>query len=159
MDPQIVKNCLKEGRIFASNICLKEGQMFDQTYHRQGPQSSTNQTDGIIGLNDGIGVANSAAIGGIQVGDILGSSLDLTNTAQFVLGLLVGDPVDGVTSLDIIDQTEVFAGLFNLDDIHETSWESGISTDFAVDLDQSLFHNCLDFLGGQSVLQSVSQEN
>ena len=48
--------------------------------------------DGIIGLNDGIGVANSAAIGGIQVGDILGSSLDLTNTAQFVLGLLVGDP-------------------------------------------------------------------
>ena len=48
--------------------------------------------DGIIGLNDGIGVANSAAIGGIQVGDILGSSLDLTDTAQFVLGLLVGDP-------------------------------------------------------------------
>ena len=45
MDPQIVKNCLKEGRIFASNICLKEGQMFDQTYHRQGPQSSTNQTE------------------------------------------------------------------------------------------------------------------
>ena len=33
-------------------------------------------------------------------------------------------PVNGVTSLDIIDQTEVFAGLFNLDDIHETSWES-----------------------------------
>lgn len=117
------------------------------------------QPDGIIGLNDGIGVANSAAIGGIQVGDILGSSLDLTDTAQFVLGLLVGDPVDGVTSLDIIDQTEVLAGLFNLDDIHETSWESGISSDFAVDLDQSLFHNCLDFLGGQSVLQAVSQEN
>jgi hypothetical protein len=35
----------------------------------------------------------------------------------------------------------------------------GISTNFAVDLDQSLFHNCLDFLGGQSVLQAVSQEN
>ena len=45
MDPQIVKNCLKEGRIFASNICLKEGQIFDQTNHRQGPQSSTNQTE------------------------------------------------------------------------------------------------------------------
>merc|ERR550534_1683345 len=134
MDPQIVKNCLKEGRIFASNTCLKEGQIFDQTNHRQGPQSSTNQTDGIIGLNDGIRVANSAAIGGIQVGNILGSSLDLTDTAQFVLGLLVGYPVDGVTSLDIIDQTEVFAGLFNLDDIHETSWESSISTNFAVDL-------------------------
>jgi hypothetical protein len=39
------------------------------------------------------------------------------------------------------------------------SWESGISSNFAVDLDQSLFHNCLDFLGGQRVLQAVSQEN
>ena len=45
MDPQIVKNCLKEGRIFASNFCLKEGQIFAQTNHSQGPQSSTNQTE------------------------------------------------------------------------------------------------------------------
>ena len=45
-----------------------------------------------------------------------------------------------VTTLDIIDQTEVLAGLFNLDDIHEISWELGISLDFAIDLDQSLFH-------------------
>ena len=43
-------------------------------------------------LLDGIRVANSAAIRGVQVWDILGSSLDLTDTAQFVLGLLVGDP-------------------------------------------------------------------
>ena len=50
------------------------------------------QLDGIIGLNDGIRVVNSGAIGGVQVWDILGFSLDLTDTAQFVLSLLVGDP-------------------------------------------------------------------
>merc|ERR1740129_1432138 len=117
------------------------------------------QPNRIIGLYNGIGVTNCSAIRGVQIGDILGSSLDFTDTAQFVLGLLVGDPVNGVTSLDIIDQTEVFASLFNLDDIHETSWESGVSSDFAVNLDQSLFHDSLDLLGGQSVLQAVSQEN
>ena len=44
-------------------------------------------------LNVGIRIANSAAVGGVQAGDILGSSHDLTDTAQFVLGLLFGDPV------------------------------------------------------------------
>ena len=42
----------------------------------------------------GIRVANSAAIGVVQVGDILESSLDLMDTAQFVLGLLIGDPLN-----------------------------------------------------------------
>merc|ERR1712051_612918 len=60
---------------------------------------------------------------------------------------------------NIIDQTEVFASLFNLDDIHETSWESGISTNFAVNFNQPLLHNSLDFFGCQSVFQSVPQEN
>ena len=55
------------------------------------------------------------------MGDILESSLDLTDKAQFVLSLLVGDLVDGVVSLDMVDQIEVLVGLFNLDDIHETS--------------------------------------
>merc|ERR1719382_325716 len=113
----------------------------------------------IIGLYNRIGVTNCSAIRGVQIGDVLGSSLDFTDTAQLVFCVLVGDPVDGVTSLDIIDQTEVFASLFNLDDIHETSWESGISTNFAVNFNQSLLHNSLDLLGGQSVLQTVSQEN
>lgn len=33
------------------------------------------------------------------------------------LGLLSGDAVDGETSLHIVDQTEVLAGLFNADHI------------------------------------------
>merc|ERR1712129_588716 len=90
------------------------------------------QPNRIIGLNNGIGVTNCSAIRGVQIGDILGSGLDFTDTAQLVFCLLIGDHVNGVTPLEIIDQTEVFASLFNLDDIHKTSWESSISTNFAV---------------------------
>ena len=52
------------------------------------------------------------------------------------LGLLGGDAVDGETALDIIDKAESLVGLLNGDDIHETGWEGGITSDFAVDLDQ-----------------------
>ena len=46
----------------------------------------------IIGLYNGIGVTNCSAIRGVQIGDVLGSSLDFTDTAQLVFCLLVGDP-------------------------------------------------------------------
>ena len=68
-------------------------------------------------------------------------------------------PVNGVTSLDIVDKTEIFSSLFNLDDIHETGWESGISSHFAVNLDEPLLHNSAHFLGSQGILQTISQEH
>ena len=42
--------------------------------------------------------------------------------------------MDGVTSLDIVDETEVLSSFLDLDDIHETSGESGVSSDFTVNL-------------------------
>ena len=46
----------------------------------------------IIGLYNRIGVTNCSAIRCVQIGDILGASLDFTDTAQLVFCLLVGDP-------------------------------------------------------------------
>ena len=50
------------------------------------------QPDGVVGLDDGVGVPDGAAIGGVQVGHILGAGLDLADTAQLVLSFLVGNP-------------------------------------------------------------------
>jgi len=61
-------------------------------------------------------------------------------------------------ALYVINKTEIFVILFDLDDIHETTWELLISSDFAIDLDQSLLENSLNFFLVKSVLQSVSQE-
>jgi len=117
------------------------------------------QPDRIVHLYDGVRVADGAAVRSVQVWDVLGSSFDFTNAAQFVFGLLVGDPVNGVASLDVIDETEVLSGFVNLDDIHETSGESGVSSDFTVNLDESLPHNSGDLFSSQGVLQTISQEN
>ena len=52
-----------------------------KTYVIKDHANLANKKDEIIGLNDEIEVANSADIRGLQVGDILGFSLDLTDTA------------------------------------------------------------------------------
>jgi hypothetical protein len=71
---------------------------------------------------------------------------------------LVGDPVDGEPSLDVIDESEVFSGLFDLDDIHESSGELGVGPQLSVDLDQPLLEDCLNLLGGQGVLEPIPEE-
>ena len=46
-------------------------------------------------LDGRIGVSDGAAIAGVEEGDVLGAGGDGANSAEFVLGLLVGDPVNG----------------------------------------------------------------
>ncbi len=116
------------------------------------------QPDAVVGLDQGVGVADGAPVRGVQVGDVLGAGLDSLHAAQLVLGLLVGDPVDGESALDVVDQAEVLVGLLDLDDVHEASGELGVGAHLAVDLDQTLLQDPLDLDGGERVLQAVSQE-
>jgi len=83
-------------------------------------------------------------------------SLDL---AQLVLGLLSLDAVDSETSLGVVDQTEVLASLVDGDDILETSWVSGISSDLSVDLDQALHDNSLDLACVEGILEAVTDKD
>lgn len=50
--------------------------------------SGNVQPDGIVGLNNGVGVADGSAVRGEQEGHVLGAGLDLSDTTQLVLGLL-----------------------------------------------------------------------
>ena len=51
------------------------------------------QPDGVVSLDDRIGVTDGPAVGGVKVGNVFGSGLDLTDTAKLVLSFLVGDPI------------------------------------------------------------------
>jgi len=51
------------------------------------------QPDGVVSLDNGIGVTDGPAVGGVKVGNVFGSGLDLTDTAKLVLSFLVGDPI------------------------------------------------------------------
>merc|ERR1719312_2348966 len=82
--------------------------------------------DAVMNPDSRVWEANGPTIRGVQKGDILGSSLDLTDTAQLVLGLGCGDAVHDEPSLNVVDDAEVLAGLLDLDDIHEASGELGV---------------------------------
>ena len=65
--------------------------------------------------------------------------------------------MDGEASLDIVDDPEILSGLLNLDDIHEAGGELGVGPGLAVNLDQTLLHDGLNLLHGDSVLQAVPE--
>lgn len=79
--------------------------------------------------------------------------------AQLVFGLLGLDSVNGEAALGVVNQTEVLASLLDADDIHETSWVGGISSDLAIDLDQALHDNSLGLAGVESILETISDED
>merc|ERR1711862_380892 len=91
--------------------------------------------DAVVNPDSRVWEANCPAIRGVQEGDILGSSFDLTDTAQLVLGLGCGDAVHDEPALHVVDDAEVLAGLLNLDDIHEPGRELGVSPKLAINLD------------------------
>jgi hypothetical protein len=116
-------------------------------------------TDGVVSLDQRIGVTDGATIVGDNVRDTLSTELDLANLAKLVLGLLLSDAVDGETTLNIIDETELLTSLLNGDDIHKSSRVGAVSADLAIDLDETLHKDVLDFLTVQGILQTVAQED
>lgn len=79
--------------------------------------------------------------------------------AELVFCLLSLDTVDGETSLGVVNQTEVLAGLLDADNIHETCWVCGVGANLAVDLDQTLHNDGLGLTGVESILETVSDED
>ena len=58
--------------------------------------------DGVVDTDAGVGVANGASIVRDEVGDALLSKLHLLDLAELVLGLGVGDAVDGEATLGVV---------------------------------------------------------
>ena len=114
--------------------------------------------DGVVGADRGVGVADGARVVGREEGDALTADLDLGHTAQLEGGLLGSDGVDRETALDVVEETEVLAGLVDGDDIHEAGREVRVGADLAVDLDKTLHHNVGNLTAGERVFQAVAEE-
>lgn len=113
--------------------------------------------DGVVNLDERVGVTDGTAVVGDDVRDLLGGDGTLLHAAQLPLLLLVGDAVKNVASLGIEYQAELIASLGDLDDVHETSRVVGISAGLAVNLDQLLHADHLGLLTGKGVFKAVSQ--
>jgi hypothetical protein len=75
------------------------------------------ELDGIVDLDSWVGVSDCSAVVCDEVWDTLGTELDTLDLAELVLALFWADSVDGKSALDIVEETEVLAGLVNGDDI------------------------------------------
>merc|ERR1719230_2560904 len=105
-----------------------------------------------------VGITNSSAIRSVQEGHVLRPSLDLAHTTQLILGFSSSYAVDNEPALDIVDDTEVLPSLLNLDNIHKSSGESGISSQLSINFDQSLLADGFHFLHSKGILQPVPKE-
>ncbi len=118
--------------------------------------------DGVVHLDLGVGVADSAAVVGDDVGDsLVGQGLGL-DAAQLEAELLIGDAVESEAALGVVDQAElVLVGLalgLDLDGVHEASGVVGVSANLAIDRDVLLHADDLGLLAGESVLQAVAED-
>jgi len=106
-----------------------------------------------------VGVSDGSTVVGDQEWDVVLAQHNLLDLTEFVRGFFSRNSVDLISTFGVINQSKVFVGFFNRNDIHETNGELGISSDLTIDSDSSRHHDLLDFLTVQSVLQSVSDEN
>lgn len=87
------------------------------------------------------------------------AELDALDLAQLVFSLLGLDAVHGEATLGVVDETEVFAGLLDGDDVHVTGRVGGVGADLAIDLDEALHEDGLDLAAVQGVLETNPPKN
>lgn len=110
------------------------------------------ELDSVVDLDERIGITDGAAVVGNDVGDTTSTESDLLDFEELVGSLFRSDAVNGESALDIVEETEVFVGLFDGDDIHEPCRICRIGANLAVDFNQTLLDDSGDFTASQSVL-------
>jgi len=115
--------------------------------------------DGIIDLDQRVGVSNRSRIMRNQEWDSALAQLYSLDLSKLVLGLLCRDAMNCEATLGVVDKAEVLAGLLNRDHVHEASRVCGIGSYFAIDFDQALHDNCLDFTRVEGILETISKED
>jgi len=73
--------------------------------------------DSVIDFNSRIGITNCASVVGDNVGNTAGTNSYSANFQEFVGGFLRCDAVDGETTFDIVEESEVFSRFLDRDDI------------------------------------------
>ena len=79
----------------------------------------------------------------------------LSDLAELEFSFFSVNSVRLESSLNVIEDSEVLIGLFDGDNVQRSEWESRISSDLTIDLDQTFL--VLDNLGGFHVRHSVLQ--
>jgi len=114
---------------------------------------------GVTDHNVWVGVTDGAAVVGGEEWNVVLSQDDVLYSAEFVRSFFSSDSVNDVASFGIKYQSEVFVGLIESDNIHETGWVFDIGSYFTIDFNHLAHHDFLAFASSKSILQTVSDEN
>jgi len=119
--------------------------------------------DNVVVLGIGVWVPDGATIVGGDAWDTLGSDAHGLHAGQLVAWLVskvlgLANAVEHEAALCVVQQTEVLIGLLDGHDIHESNRVVGVSAHLAVDLDQTLHEDLLDFLLCQRILEAIAED-
>jgi hypothetical protein len=117
--------------------------------------------DTVVHVNIWVGISDCSSIMGYNKWHLVGTHWLFLDLAKLERTLFLVDFVGLVSTLDIVEDSEELASLFNADDVHNTEREPGVSPDFVVDLDISILvlHDDGNFLSRHSIPQSVLKKN
>lgn len=73
--------------------------------------------DGVVDMDEGVWITDCSAVVGDNMRDTTSTESDFADLEELVGGLLGSDAVDGKSTLNVIEETEVLARLLNTDDI------------------------------------------
>ena len=115
--------------------------------------------DRVIHFDKWIGISDSSAIVSDNVWYTTCTKGNLLHFAKLVRCLLGGDAMDRETTLDVVKKTEVFVGLVNRNNVHETCRVCLIRADLSIDFDKALFHDLRYFSSIQSVFKPIAEKD
>ena len=115
--------------------------------------------DGVVHLDIRVGVTKGASIVGDSDRDLLGGDVDLLDTAELVLGLILLDTVENETSLGVVEKTEAVSRLLKLNNVHESSGVVVVCVDLSVNLDATLHADLLALLAGEGILETLAKDD
>jgi len=115
------------------------------------------QLDGVMSIDIRVGISDGSAVVGNNVGDSVGAHFLSLDLAELEFGFLRLYGSQDELALDVVEDSEIFTGLLEGDDVHETSGESFVSSDLSINEDVAFLvvHDHLGFSAIQSVFKSV----
>jgi len=119
------------------------------------------QLGGVIDGEFRVGESEGTTIVGDDVGDLVGADSLLGDLDKLIFSFFLADVSEDESSLNVVEDSVQFTSLLDGDNVHETSGESGVLSDLAIDSDIAFLvvDNHGDFSTSQSVLKTVLQDD
>mmetsp|Transcript_10517 Transcript_10517/g.9060 ORF Transcript_10517/g.9060 Transcript_10517/m.9060 type:complete len:279 (+) Transcript_10517:481-1317(+) len=117
--------------------------------------------DGVVDIDIGVGVSDGSTVVGDNVWDFIGADFSSDDLAKLELSFIRLDGSEDESTLDVVQDSEVFTSLSDGDNIHETSGEFGVSSDLSVNEDVGFLvsQDVLSISGVQSILKTLLEDD